>query len=101
MIRIEVQQLASLGRLPSEDESEDRIRQHERLISQVQPPVSDDEARVLIQLFGMDDCFGLAWSLVHLIETAPGWPLEDCLREERNEWIQRLARAARRVRGGG
>jgi hypothetical protein len=59
--------------------------------------VSNDDARVLVRLFGPDDCFGLAWTLVHLIETAPNWPLEDCLVVTENEWIkvlkQRLANA--------
>ena len=31
--------------------------------------------------------------MLHLIETAPGWPLEDCLRKD-GEWIERLRRRA-------
>ena len=34
--------------------------------------------------------FGLAWSLLHAIETAPGWPLMDVLSNADNEWIERL-----------
>ncbi|MDB6032726.1 MAG: hypothetical protein JWM16_3064, partial [Verrucomicrobiales bacterium] len=33
----------------------------------------------LVKVFGPDDYYGLAWSLLHLIESAPGWPLADCL----------------------
>lgn len=64
------------------------------LIESIQRPVTDDEARALITLFGPDDFFTLAWSLIHLIETAPGWPLRDCLEDTSNEWVQYLKRYA-------
>ncbi|MFE7712020.1 hypothetical protein ACFU6I_41130 [Streptomyces sp. NPDC057486] len=32
---------------------------------------ADEEAHVLAECFGEDLCFGLAWNLLHLIETAP------------------------------
>jgi len=31
-------------------------------------PIAQDEARELAKLFVPDSCFGLAWSLLHLIE---------------------------------
>lgn len=62
------------------------------------PPVTNEEARVLVTLFGPDECYGLAWTLVHLIETAPGWPIADCLGGTGNEWIQRLRLRATRGR---
>ena len=37
----------------------------------VKPPVTDEEAEELVECFGPDDCFSLAWSLVHLVETSP------------------------------
>jgi hypothetical protein len=43
-----------------------------------------------VKLFGLDDCFGLAEPLLHLVESAPGWPLEDCLKNSDNEWIKFL-----------
>jgi hypothetical protein len=89
-IRQQVGALAELGPLPSEDATEDRILTYEQILALIEPPVSDDEARVLVRLFGNDDSFGLAWSLVHLIETAPGWPLRDCFQDAGNEWIRRL-----------
>jgi hypothetical protein len=52
--------------------------------------LSDEEARILVGLFGPDDCFGLEWSLVGLVETAPGWLLADCNENTDNEWIQLL-----------
>ena len=35
-----------------------------------------------------DDCFGLAWTLLHLIETAP--EAIDRLPAGQNEWIDRI-----------
>lgn len=44
----------------------------------------------MVSLFGQDSCFGLAWSLLHLIETSPNWPLADVLSNCSNEWAVRL-----------
>ena len=54
--------------------------------------ISDAEVRSLVHLFGPDECYGLAWTLLHLIETAPGWPLHDCLQGTHNLWHERLCR---------
>jgi hypothetical protein len=48
----------------------------------------------LVKLFGPDDCLGLAWTLLHLIETAPGWPVESALVGLEGEWIDRLRERA-------
>lgn len=37
-----------------------------------------------------DDCFGAAWSLLHLIETAPGWPLQDAIAQAHPCWAEAL-----------
>src|SRR3546814_3082236 len=37
---------------------------------------SDLEATALAGVLGPDNCFGLAWTVVHLIESAPGWSVE-------------------------
>ncbi|WP_256077332.1 hypothetical protein [Massilia sp. YIM B04103] len=98
-IRSEVAQLALLGPFPPEAEGlPDRVRQYGELYQAIRRPVSDDEARVLIKLFGQDGYFGLASSLMHLIETAPGWPLMDCLGDVGNEWVDALRQRA--LRGG-
>jgi hypothetical protein len=86
-----VEALVQLGALPSSVNAEvSKLEQFERLLGEVQQPISDDDARLLVKLFGPDDCFGIAWTLVHLIETAPGWPLEDSLGQSGNEWIDYL-----------
>jgi hypothetical protein len=86
-----VQKLLQLGPLPSSaNPNIAKLQKFQEILSKVKEPISDDDARALVQLFGPDDCFGLAWNLLHLVETAPNWPLEDCLRNTSNEWINRL-----------
>ena len=93
MIRDEVLELGKLGPFPAADDADVHlVKRFQDLIHSIQTPITDEEARVLVKVFGPDDFFELAWPLIHLIETAPGWPLEDCLRETGNEWIERLKR---------
>lgn len=95
-VRDQVRQLCALGSLPpATATSPEHLRAYETLLSKVTRPLSDDEARALVVLFGPDDCYGLAWTLLHLIETAPGWPLPDCL-QGTGEWIETLRSRARR-----
>ena len=100
-MRRAVHELLALGPLPSEDEAEvEQLDRYEQLLHSIGRPVSDDEARVLVRIFPLSDesCYGLAWTLLHLIETAPHWPLEDCLRDDRSEWVQRLRRGVENAR---
>jgi hypothetical protein len=98
-VRAEIEALNFLGPLPSEKTTDaEHLRKYGELIRAIDRPVTDEEARVLIELFGPDGCFGLASSIMHLIETAPGWPLEDCLHDPNNEWKVELRDRA--VRGG-
>ena len=80
-----VEALKRLEPLPGSDDEKADLEIYERLLSQVALPVSDDEAKNLLTLFGPDDCYGMAWSLVHLIETALNWPLSEFLCDESNE----------------
>jgi hypothetical protein len=74
-MRPEVDRIVQLDPLPSENEaSPERFSQFEQSYRAIGRPIPDDEARALVALVGDDGCFGLASSLVHLIETAPGWP---------------------------
>jgi hypothetical protein len=50
--------------------------------------VTDDEARALATAFGPDECFGLAWTLLHLIETAPSPVVRQQPPEGASEWIR-------------
>ena len=102
-MREEIKELARMGPLPSfkvglRPDQRERIERYGVLILSIQRPVTDEEARVLVSLFGPDDCFEMEEQLVHLIESAPGWPLWDCLEDTNNEWIQTLIH---RLENGG
>ena len=91
MIRPEVLAFAALGPLPAESSDEQLIAEHQFRLEQVTRPVSGEEASVLIDLFGVDECHGLAWSLVHLNESAPGaGPLKSRAEDTDNDWHRRL-----------
>ena len=77
-MQLAIEKLIQLGRLPSSsDATVVTLQEIEALVEKVQTPITDDEARYLANLFGSDDCFGIAWSLLHLIETSPSWPIRD------------------------
>lgn len=98
MIRDSVRQLAEMGPLPSSAEAAEdivRLEEYGRLLDGLEKPASDEEARLLLRLFGPDECFGLVWSLVHLVESAPGWPEID-MPSVRTEWHDFLEQRVRR-----
>jgi hypothetical protein len=100
-MRDDVHELMRMGPLPGEAViQEQQLATYERLLRRLSPPLTDEEARALVRLFGPDTCYGLAWTLVHLIETAPGWPFEECFETEENEWVQRLRERVDRGRKG-
>jgi len=88
-VRPEVQQLLDLGPFPVFDEAEEQdIRKRGEIIASIVPPVNRDEASALLQCFGPDDAFGLAWALLHLVETTPGGvPLPTRPNVTENEWV--------------
>jgi hypothetical protein len=87
--------LLGLGPLPSSAVvAVSTMQAFEDQLSKVRTPITDEEACALVQLFGPDDCFGLAWTVLHLIETAPGWPVESALNGLEGEWIERLRERA-------
>lgn len=90
-LRKEVADLAHAGPLPSEEgATPEMIEEKERLLGQITAPLSDEEARALLAVFGSDGCFGLAWTLVHLVETAPSALTTDYSQFSENEWVQLL-----------
>lgn len=98
-VRTEIKELEKLGPLPSEDEAEGaQLERIEELYRAIAKPITDDEACALVELFGPDGCYGLASSFMHLIETAPGWPLKECLQQRNNAWKIELGNRA--IRGG-
>jgi hypothetical protein len=69
-IRHQISDLISAGGLRSEDASHDEITKAQYLLEWIAEAVSDEEAPALAIAFGPDDCDGLAWAVLHLIETA-------------------------------
>ena len=90
-----VVQLIKLGPMPptvgAGDTDLNKVGEYEHLLFTVYTPVTDDEAVELVKIFGPDDCFGLSWTLVHIIETAPGWPLWSVLSaDDKRDGIRQL-----------
>ena len=73
VIRQSVQDFIDAGPLLDSDTGTVQdIKRLQDLLKAIEEPVSDEEAQALVYSFGPDTCFGLAWTLMHLIETAPG-----------------------------
>jgi hypothetical protein len=92
-IRDEIRAFHQLGPLPSEsDESEtdEAFEARERALHAIPKPVTDEEAQLLTTSFGEDNCFGLAWTLLHLVESAPSPIVTSEPPEGSNPWIVRL-----------
>src|SRR5258706_16408292 len=96
-VRQEVEELVQLGSLPAELNADvSKVEAFQRALEAIAAPVSLEEAEHLVTVFGPDDCFGLAWTLLHLVESAPQLPLKSEPPTEANEWIRELwARAHR------
>jgi hypothetical protein len=87
-----------LGVFPAESIAEvSEVEEFQRALEAIQGPLSTEEATKLLTVFGpADSCFGLAWTLLHLIESAPEQPLTAEPPADANEWIKRLWLSAHR-----
>ncbi len=72
-MRPEVHALVAMGEMPDEDASEDDIEQWGKQFDLIARPLTNEEASALAQSFSSDMAYGMGWSLLHLLETAPGW----------------------------
>ena len=95
MIRDQVREFIRLGcPLPSEqdnsEEGDEAFDEMERALHAIEKPVTDEEARLLVTCFGDDNCFGLAWTLLHLVESAPSPVVTSRPSDDANPWISRL-----------
>jgi hypothetical protein len=100
-IRQAVTDFLAAGPLPDEEASVEAIQRSQDLLEQIQEPVTDEEATALLSGFGPDDCYGLAWTLLHLIETAPGAQTAEYPADSDNPWIQTLHRRVDSARNQG
>ena len=91
-IRTEVQQLVDLGPFPaSKGWDQLDLERREALLIAIKPPLTHEEAVALLACFGPDDAFGLAWTLLHLIEATPGGaPIATRPEPSDNEWLRYL-----------
>ena len=95
-MRTLVTQLVALGQLPGEQEAAaPQVQEFEQVIRKIEPPLTKEEALALLSVFGPDECFGLAWSLLHLIETAPGWPYPEARLRAANPWVKSMLERAK------
>ncbi|HET6355112.1 hypothetical protein [Streptomyces sp.] len=89
-MRPEVQAFVEGGPLPDWDASEEDIDRRVAQLDAISKPVTAEEARALVDCFGPDDCYGVAWTLMHLIETGPNPVLTTQPAADANEWHRRL-----------
>ncbi|MFE6056806.1 hypothetical protein ACFQ6N_39225 [Kitasatospora sp. NPDC056446] len=89
-MRREVQAFVTGGVLPDRDADEGGIDRRGQQLQAISRPVTAAEAQALATCFGPDDCYGLAWSLLHLIETGPNPVLTEKPGPAANEWRHRL-----------
>lgn len=81
----------------TDDLSVEQINAAQRCIEALVPPLSADDISALISVLPAngDTAYGLNWSILHMIEAAPDWPVWDMLRDSENDWVisfrQRLA----------
>ncbi|MBT2365749.1 hypothetical protein J7E88_10590 [Streptomyces sp. ISL-10] len=85
-----MQEFVADGPLPDWDASEEEIDRRDQQIHAITRPVTGEEAKALVACFGPDDCYGAAWTLLHLIETGPNPVLKTDPGSDANEWHQRL-----------
>ncbi|MGW7138942.1 hypothetical protein [Streptomyces xanthophaeus] len=70
-MRREVQTFVAEGLLPDWDAGEEEIDRRVTQLEAITKPVTGEEAAALVSCFGPDDCYGVAWTLLHLVEFGP------------------------------
>ncbi|QDY80358.1 hypothetical protein [Streptomyces qinzhouensis] len=89
-MRPEVLTFVAGGPLPDWDAEEEEINRRVTQLEAISKPVTGEEAAALVTCFGPDDCYGVAWTLLHLIETGPHPVLQTKPPMDANEWHHRL-----------
>jgi len=89
-LRVPVTEFLANGPLPDQDQDVETIERAGKLLEAILSPVTDEEAQALLAGFGPDDCFGLAWTLLHLVETAPGAQSAHYAADSDNPWLRLL-----------
>jgi hypothetical protein len=101
-VRDEVREFVRMGPLPdSSSATAEHVDRVGAALDRISRPVTIEEARLLLTAFGPDECFGVAWNLVHLIETAGADVVTAEPPPEANEWVRFLWDRAERGKGRG
>lgn len=91
-----------MGQMPGDASAidEDVLARWTSALGELEGPLTDDEAVALLSCFPPDDgtVCGLAWSLLHAIESAPYGPTFIRELDDRSWWVAFLKQRA--VRGG-
>jgi len=90
-MRPQVERVLAVAPLSAADEEDDeKLAELEAAVDALPEPLTDDEARELVRALGPGEAYGIHWSLVHKLETAPGWPVAGALDDDSNPWVRRL-----------
>src|SRR5262245_30027899 len=93
-VRPEVLRFIRLGHLPKTNDIDPKELDHYvDMLTKISGPITREEAVLLAGSVGEDSCFGLVYTLIHLIETTRGGiPFEDFGEYLwNNEWVNLLA----------
>ncbi|MFE3907102.1 hypothetical protein ACFXPY_44510 [Streptomyces sp. NPDC059153] len=74
------------GPLPDRDANEEKIGRRVQLVGAVLRPVTAQGAKALVACSGPDYCYGVASTLLHLIETGPSPVLTARPVSDANKW---------------
>lgn len=93
-VRQAIAELGRMGKLPEDtnddDLSDDVIEKYESLLTSIVPPITDEEAKVLIKIMPDDSYYGSDSTILHLLETAPHWSKEIIELSDSKKWKQRM-----------
>lgn len=90
-LRKQVADLVQLGPMPSEEGGDvTTIADYQKRIHALEMPLTTEEARALLAVFGPDDLFGLSWALLTRLETAPDPVVTAKPKDDANRWIRLL-----------
>ncbi len=87
-------ELLDLGSFPESSEADSQTLERQEGLAGQSDSASDgcEEASALCAVFGPDDYYGLAWTLLHFIEFCPRVATRGGLAGASNQWIERLRR---------
>lgn len=96
-MRRAVSDLVALGPMPNEDAEDEAINKWWEGLKAIQGPLNDEEAAALAKCFPSGLGYGVGWTLLHLVETAPGWStIAETINDE--EWRGRALKAIANAR---